>query len=177
MDRTLFELTSDMRAIEDALYDNGGELTPELELQLTHTREALTAKVGNYGMLIRKFKYTVSTLAEEIKRLQAMKKTAENGEKRLKERLEYNMRINDINVLEAGFTRVSFRRNAPSVVVDEDVLLEPYMGRIQELIDALPPYVKVKVEVSKDAIKSFEKETGIMPAGAEFVQTESLMIR
>lgn len=175
--RTLFELTSEARAIEDALIENGGELTPELEIAMTDNKEALVAKVESYGMLYRKFKYTVGMVAEEIKRLQAMKKTAENAEKRIKERLEYNMRLNDITVLEGGTTRVSFAKNPPSYEVDEEAMLAPYMFLLDQLAESLPPYIKVEIKVSKDAIKQMYKETGVMPAGAELVQTESIRIK
>ena len=175
--RTLFELTSEARAIEDALIENGGELTPELEIAMTDNREALVAKVESYGMFYRKFKYTASMVAEEIKRLQTMKKTAENAEKRLKERLEYNMRANDMTILEGGTTRVSFAKNPPTIEVDEEAMVAPYLFLIEELTASLPPYIKVDVKVSKDAIKQMYKETGIMPAGAEQVQTESIRIK
>ena len=175
--RTLFELTSEARAIEDALIENGGELTPELEIAMTDNREALVAKVESYGMLYRKFKYTAGMVGEEIKRLQTMKRTAENAEKRLKERLEFNMRANDMTVLEGGTTRVSFAKNPASVEADEEAMIAPYLFLIDQLVESLPPYIKVEVKVSKDAIKQMYKETGVMPAGAELVQTESIRIK
>lgn len=175
--RTLFELTSEARAIEDALIENGGELTPELEIAMTDNREALVAKVESYGMLYRKFKYTASMIAEEIKRLQAMKKTAENGEKRIKERLEFNMRANEMTVLEGGTTRVSFAKNPASIEADEEAMIAPYLFLIDQLVESLPPYIKIDVKVSKDVIKQMYKETGVMPAGAELVQTESIRIK
>lgn len=176
-ERTLFELTSEMREIENELWDNGGELTPELELAMTYNREATLSKVDGYGCLLRKFKSSGVALAEEIKRLQAMKKTVANAEKRLKERLEYNMRVNEIDVLEGRMTRVSFRKNPPSVEVDEDVVLAGHQHRIDEFIASLPSWIKVDISVSKDAIKQLYKDTGILPEGAEIVQGESLNIR
>lgn len=177
MERTLFELTAEMKAIEDALWENGGELTPELEDAMNDNGPALVAKVDGYGALIRKFKASSAALAAEIKRLQAMKKTMDNGEKRLKERLEYNMRANDVQVLEGNMTRVSFKKNPKALVVDEEVVLANYQGRIQDLVDALPPYIKVDISISKDVIKELEKETHILPAGVEWTQGESLNIR
>lgn len=177
MEKTLFELTAEMVAIQDALWESGGELTPELEEAMNDNGPALIAKVDGYGALIRKFKASSATLAAEIKRLQAMKKTMDNGEKRLKERLEYNMRANDVQVLEGSMTRVSFKKNPPALEVDEAVVLANYQGRIQELIDSLPSYIKVDISISKDAIKQMEKETNLLPAGVEWTQGESLNIR
>lgn len=89
--RTLFQLTADMTAIEDALWENGGELTPELEQALTETQESLVAKTDSYGALIRKFDAATVSIDAEIKRLQALKKTASNAVERLKERVLYSM--------------------------------------------------------------------------------------
>lgn len=175
--KTLFDLTSEAREIEDILWETGGELTPELEAKMTLNREALVAKVESYGMLYRKFKATASMVGDEIKRLQAIKKTAENGEKRLKERLEFNMRANDMTLLEGGSTRVSFAKNPASLEVDEEAMLAPYLFLVDQLIESLPPYIKVDIKISKDVIKQMHKETGIMPAGAELVQSEGIRIR
>ena len=49
---TLYALTAAQAAIEDALYENGGELTPELEEQLAETREALPAKIDGYNHIL-----------------------------------------------------------------------------------------------------------------------------
>ena len=50
---TLYELTAAQSAIEYALYENGGELTPELEAQLAETREALPAKIDGYNHILQ----------------------------------------------------------------------------------------------------------------------------
>lgn len=176
-DRTLFQLTDEMMAIEEQLWENGGELTPELEEATNDTLPALRAKVDGYGSLIRKFQASSAALATEIKRLQAIKKTMDNGEKRLKERLEYNMKAHNITLLEGSMTRVSFKKNPKALEVDEEVVLSNYQERIQELIDSLPSYIKIDVSVSKDAIKQMEKEAGILPAGVEWTQGKSLNIR
>ena len=52
---TLFGLSAQMAQIEDELYENGGELTPELEKELTETRESLVAKVDGYNALYQKY--------------------------------------------------------------------------------------------------------------------------
>ena len=41
----------------------------------------------------------------------------------------------------------------------------------------LPPYLTLEMKVNKTGIKEYEKETGILPAGAEKVESVSLRIR
>ena len=47
--RTLFQLSADMAAIEDALWENGGELTDELAAALTETEQSIAAKADSYN--------------------------------------------------------------------------------------------------------------------------------
>ena len=47
---TLYELTGQMAAIEAALEETGGELTPELEELWAETAESLQAKVDTLGL-------------------------------------------------------------------------------------------------------------------------------
>ena len=49
MSNTLYELTAQMRQIEEQLDETGGELTPELEDLWNETGESLVAKVDNYN--------------------------------------------------------------------------------------------------------------------------------
>lgn len=175
--RSLFQLTAEQRAIEEALWENGGELTPELEERMNDNSEATVAKADNYSALIRRFDSASDAIAKEIKRLTALKKTADSAVKRLKGNVERCMVANNINILEGTMTRFSFKKNPPSVQVDESQILFPHMGKIQELTDSLPPHIKVSVEVSKSAIMDFYKAHHILPEGAQIVQGESLQMK
>ena len=82
---SLFELTQEMQNIEDELYENGGEITPEMEPALSETKDSLLAKVDNYNGLMGKFEATSKACADEIKRVQGIKKNADNAVKNLKQ--------------------------------------------------------------------------------------------
>ena len=42
--KTLFQLSCDMMAIEDALWENGGELTDEIQQALVETEQSIASK-------------------------------------------------------------------------------------------------------------------------------------
>ncbi len=84
---TLYELTGQMAAIEEALEENGGELTPELEEVWQETAESLPMKVDGYNKVIANMTAYSKNIDAEIKRLQTLKKTADNSVKRVKEHL------------------------------------------------------------------------------------------
>ena len=125
---TLYELTAAQSAIEDALYENGGELTPELEAQLAETREALPAKIDGYNHILARLAGMEAAADAEIKRLQALKKTAQNAQKSLKGHLLNAMQTFGIEKIE-GITCKVFRKANPAsvTITNEDALLEPFL--------------------------------------------------
>lgn len=173
---TLYGLTERMAAIEDELYESGGELTPELESELTETQESLMAKVDNYNALYQKLGAMATSAKSEIERLTKIKRTAEKAQENLKKRLLWNMNVFGLDKLEGKLCKMS-RRKSTSLNVEKEVMLEPYMDKIDKLSSSLPSYMTVSVEISKKAISDAFKDTDILPTGCERVQNESLQIR
>ena len=173
---TLYQLTAEMAAIEDELYENGGELTPALESELTETKESLMQKVDNYNALYQKLGAMAASAKSEIERLTKIKRTSEKAQENLKKRLLWNMDVFGLEKLEGKLCKMSIRKSK-ALNVEEDVMLEPYRAKIDKLSSVLPPYMAVKVEISKKAISEQFKDTDILPAGCERVQNESLQIR
>lgn len=175
--RNLFQLTADMAAIEDALWENGGELTPELEEAMTETSASLVAKTDGYGALIRKFDSAASAIDVEIKRLQALKKTATNAVERLKGRVLYSMQTNSMEKLDGTYTKFSLRRSDKAITDDESILA-PYIFALEEFVKTLPAYVKLgDLKVDKTVIKNMIKKEGIQIPGAVLEDNWSVIMR
>lgn len=174
--RSLFQLSADMAAIEDALYETGGELTPEIEAALQETAQSLAVKTDSYNALIRKFGAQADVIDAEIKRLTALKKTCQNAEKRLKTHICDTMQEFGIEKLEGMYCKMSLAKNTRTET-DDERLMGAYQAAVDELGATLPPYLSLEMKVSKTGIKEYEKETGILPAGAEKVESVSLRIR
>lgn len=174
--KTLFQLSCDMMAIEDALWENGGELTDELAQALEETEQSLAHKVDGYNHLIASFASKAEIIDKEIKRLTALKKTAVNAEKRLKQHVCDTMGMFGIDKLEGAYCKMT-RAKSTSTEVNEDLVLASYLGRLQDLNDGLPPYLSVEFKINKTAIKDYIKTEGITPAGVELVENYSLRIR
>ena len=174
--RTLFQLTADMAAIEDALYETGGELTPEIEEALQETAQSLAVKTDSYNALMRKFGAQADIIDAEIKRLTALKRTCQNAEKRLKNHICETMGAFGIDKLEGQFCKIS-RAKTSSLETNEELILATCLPAIDALNESLPPYIRVEPNVSKTAIKDMQKTDGILPAGAEIVENYSIRIR
>lgn len=173
---TLFELSAEMAAIEDALIEGGGELTPELEQMLQENQQGLANKVDGYCAIIHKLSYTEDVLDAEIKRLQEKKKVAKNAKERLKNHVCETMGTFGMTKLESNFNTMTRRRSA-RVEVNEDQLKAAYIQKLEDFNNSLPPYLSAEMKVSKKAISDMQKQDGVLPAGAEIVENYSLIVR
>lgn len=171
---TLYQLTEQMSALESLLEDNGGELTPDIEALWQETGESLTRKVDNYNALIIKLKNYSSNLDAEIKRLQGLKKTADNSLKNVKEHIKSVMEQFGIDKLEGAYCKISLA-SSTSTEVDEETVLAPYLSRIAKL--NLPEWITADLKVSKTALKDAFKDKDVTPAGVSFVKNKSLRIK
>ena len=174
MSETLYQLTAQMRQIEDTLDETGGELTPELEEAWQETGESLSVKVDNYNALIIKMENYAENLAAEIKRLQALKKTADNSLKRVKDHVKDTMIANGMTRLEGAYCKMSLA-SSTSTEVDEEILLQPYISRLERLM--LPEWITAELKVSKTALKEAFKGKDVTPAGVRFVKNTQLRIK
>lgn len=163
-----------MSALESLLEDNGGELTPDIEALWQETGESLTKKVDNYNALIIKLKNYSSNLDAEIKRLQGLKKTADNSLKNVKEHIKSVMEQFGIDKLEGAYCKISLA-SSTSTEVDEETVLAPYLSRIANL--NLPEWITADLKVSKTALKDAFKDKDVTPAGVSFVKNKSLRIK
>lgn len=166
-----------MAAIEDALWETGGELTEELDLALTETSESLTRKVDSYNGLIRSFASAEDMLDAELARLTKLKKSAQRAQENLKERVLSTMLENGIDKLEGTYCKM-IKRKSTKVETSDEYIVAPYLADLEELRRKLPSHVTLPdLKVSKTAIKAMYKETGILVAGAEIVDNYTLTIR
>lgn len=174
--KTLFQLSADMAAIEDALWENGGELTEELALALQDTEVGMARKTDGYTALIRSFASQKEIIKAEIDRLTKLKKVAENAEKRIKQHICDTMGMFGIEKLEGEKSKIS-RARTTAVETNDEQIISAYQRNLDELNALLPPYISAELKVSKTAIKEFQKTEGILPAGAEIVENYSIRIR
>lgn len=84
MSLRLYDIPSAWAALQEALEESGGELTPEIQAAWESLQEEGTAKVDAAAAVLRGMKATSEALAAEIGRLQARKAATEKAEERLR---------------------------------------------------------------------------------------------
>ena len=148
----LFNIEQQYMALADAIIENGGELTPELETALKLNKEQLETKGRSYGYIVRDLENEVSVIDAEIKRLSAFKVSRNKTIDRLKQTLSDAMELYQIEKLETPTLKISFRKSETIEVENVSILEEKYTVSKTTLTAD-----KVKI---KEAIKAGEDVIG-----------------
>lgn len=159
---SLFRITVDQMHINDMLMETGGELTPELEELLVINAENFNLKVESYATSIHRFDALADAADAEIKRLTALKKSAQGAQKRLKDTLANAMEVFNYDKLDLGLHKLSFRTSTAVNITDE--------VRIPN------QYIKVETKIDKEALRR-DLKAGLVVEGAELVTNRNLQIR
>jgi len=159
----LYEITEELL---EAANHEGDELTEEeLHQRLNNLAMNFSDKAEGITRLIKNIDAYASAADEEAKRLQAVRKSAQNRAQWLKRYLQDNMQALELTKLQAGVFRLGIQKNPPRVVVDDpgQIPME-YAEEITEL------------RIDKTALKSALQEGQQIP-GVHIEQGESLRIR
>ena len=159
---SLYHITSEQLRINELLEESGGELTPEIEEALAINETNFLAKSEGYIESIAKYKALAEAADVRIKEMQRIKKTAENIEKRLKERLLWAMNAMERDRVEVGARKLSIR-NTTSVNITNEAHIPSN-------------YIKVETSVDKVSLKR-DLVAGMVIEGAELITNKSIQIR
>lgn len=163
---TLYEITADMAELQDAILENGGELTPEMEMRLDQLAgEVLPEKVDGYCRIIAEFDGEADMLKAEIDRLSAKVTARVNASDRLRKNLMAAFeRIGETKIKTALFSVSVCKNSMPSVAVDDATTLPP-------------TYQRIKIEADKIALVKDWKAGEAMPNGVVVEQKYHLRIK
>ena len=149
--RHLAEIFDSMAEFDEAMFENGGELTPELEAIAARDEFDLKKKVDGYAAVLRNYDATDATIDNEIKRLQALKKTRKNARERLVNYLDWQMRRFGIRELQGELCKVSYRKST-AVEINEEAIIKPFIPIVDKLQKKLPPYIQLGIKVGKKEV-------------------------
>ena len=162
--QSLFKIEMEYLELEQDLYDAAGELTPELEERLAINEESLKRKSQGYIYIIKKAENDVKIIAEEIKRLTALKKARSKAVERMKNSIERAMTTYEINEILLPLNKINFRKSKSIVISVDPEELQKDCQKIE--IKAIS-----KTEL-KDRINAGE----VIP-GVELVDNNNLQIK
>jgi hypothetical protein len=159
---SLYDLTSEYRLICEALEENGGEITPEIEAMLAINADNFVMKAENYCEIIAKYLQMAENAKQRVEVFQRIEKVAKNTATRMKERLAQAMEEYDLPKVEVGLHKLSFRTSKAVEITDE--------AKIPNC------YIKVATSVDKTKLRA-DLMAGVVVEGAELKENKSLQIR
>jgi alpha-N-acetylglucosamine transferase len=164
MEKNLYNIKRDYLHLVQVVFENEGELTPELDMLLKINKQELTEKSINYVAVIKKVNSDISYIDVEIKRLQELKKTRSKIIELLEKNILDAMRLYEIEKIETPLINIALRKSE-SVVIS----VAPE--------DLPSPLQKIKIEpISKIEIKKLLKN-GAVFNGVELVEKQNLQIK
>lgn len=150
MTQSIYQIQQDYLSITNELIENGGELTENLETSLAINKAELQQKAVAYVYVTKSLEADVSTIDDEIKRLQALKASRVKTIDKLKETVKDAMMLYGIEEIKTATLKINFRKSE-SVECDGTVPAEYWNSKTVLTVD------KVRI---KEAIKQGKEVLG-----------------
>jgi hypothetical protein len=147
----IYQIEQEYLVLSNDIIEAGGEITPELETALAINKEQLQNKGINYGFVIKSLENDISTIEEEIKRLNALKSSRTKTTELLKSTIKQAMQLYGIEEIKTPTLKINFRKSE-SVEVDDTILDVNYFNH---KVVSTPDKTAIK-----EAIKSGKNITG-----------------
>ena len=160
----IYQIQNEYLLLINQIIENGGEVTPQQELNLQITRDQLQDKGTNYAFVIKKLDAECDIIDAEIKRLSELKKVRQNACERLKSNISHAMHTFEVDKIESPLIKLSFRKSQSVNVAD---------------VNSLPSeYKTIKVTESADKMKIKQALlNGEVIEGCEIINSQNLQIK
>lgn len=192
--KSIFNIRQDHLTLLALVEENEGELTADLEEQLRLTGSDFKDKAISYAYVV-KMKYAESdTIDAEIKRLQVLKKKADNSAALFEKRIDEGMKQFGLEKVETELLKIGYRKSSPVELSDgfadnilkyADVSITLSEQKIQAAKEAgedvvvtedMLSYFDLDTSVSKKRIGQALKEGMVIP-GASMPEKKNLQIK
>lgn len=164
-DLTGYELAELYKECRDAMRSEDDDSTIEAYLEtLNMLQDSMEVKAENTCHIVMELKRDSDYLAEEIKRLQARKKSIDNNRERLVNMFDSWLSAANIKKLQTPHYQIGYRKSVKTVVTDES---------------KVPPrFITFTPKVSLTDIKNYLKEENITECEfAKLEETRSMNIK
>lgn len=177
----LYELSSTYKHLQEAL-DTEDAPNKIWEGILSEIKDSFGEKAINIAKMLQSLEAEKKAYEEEAKRLSARAKTKENGIQSLKQYLQHNMELTNLNEIKGDVVKINLQNSPPSVeIIDETkiprelmraTVVMPYNMIPEELFDYLQNVVPDKI-----LILQIHKDTGEIMPGVAVVVKKHIRIR
>lgn len=164
MKLSLYVIQQEYISLAEQIIDNDGLLSEEMEAALQINKDQLENKSQCYGFIVRQLEGECDMIDNEIKRLEAMKKSRGKTVDRLKESVSKAMQLYEIDKIETPTLKISFRKSESIEIEEESLIDEKFMT------------VKTTKTPNKTAIKEAIKN-GEIVLGVTLKQNQNIQFK
>jgi len=168
----LYEISAEYDRIAEQIIENGGELTPELEAELSEIEGAFEEKAERVALYVRNLLASAKVYEEEISRLEGKQDALLASAKSLKAYLKRNMEKLKLTKIPGKLATVAIQKNSqPSVRCDFD---QDALAGLEVVASHL---VNTAYSLNRKAVVDLHKKGGDLPEGITVERSTHLRIR
>ncbi len=146
----LYELSTELATINDAIISADGEIAPDLEARLDSVSLDFRSKSQNIAKWTLDLAGVEATIDTELSRLQRKKQVAENLRKRLLGYVKQCMEVADVQKIESPTLTIRIQKNPPSTeIVAEDQIPARFV-RIKQVTEIDKPGILSALKAGED---------------------------
>lgn len=160
---TLYTLTGEYLALQSALVEAEGELTPEIAEMFDTLPGDYTTKLENCAKAVRMLKAQAEVFGAERGRMADRQRALENRAAWLQEKMHDSMRATNTPVVKGALLSVRVQANPPSI------------GTV-DLSQVPAAYIKTERSLMAREVLDAFKANGAVPAGVEIVTGRSHLV-
>jgi hypothetical protein len=146
--QSLFELVAQSNGLTQMIIEAGGELSPELEKQLTQLDLSVAEKVDGYNFAIDRLALEASHWKSKADFYLKIAKACETAQARIKDSLKKAMLDLGKTEIQGNDIRYVLSNTQPKLELDEKALDPAYKMEIRELV---PDKERIKLELKRGA--------------------------
>ena len=161
MNKPLALLIQDYHKIMEAIVQNEGMLTPEMENELTKINELLPEKAASYAFVIDKLESDAEHFKRKAQEFNNISKSISSVQEKMKQLIKDGMVSMDMKELVAGDEIFYVSKAKPRLEIDESSLDDSFKMIVQETVP------------DKEMIQSYLKD-GMPVTGARLIDTFAL---
>ena len=134
MNRTIYDISGDMRALDDLLAEAGGDLSDPavaaaVDAWASELESDLAGKVDRYAALIWEIEARASARRAEALRMVALAEKDERAAEGLRERLRFVWETRGLGTIQTARYRVSLRKNGGKAPLDVHAPVPPEFSK------------------------------------------------
>lgn len=160
--KSLPAIIGDANNVVQAILDNSGEITPEIENALQVVEASLTQKADQYSFLIERLEFESEYWKAKAQEFNKIAQACTTARERMKDRIKVAMNILGLEEINGKDVRFKLQKSNPKLVIEDE-----------SKIDAAYKTVISETVIDKERVKE-DLRLGVPVAGAKLEQGFSL---